>query len=285
MNKDLIYIDSAAALNNLCRQLQGCSWLAVDTEFERVNTYYPELCLLQLANRDITAVIDPLASISLEPLYALLYDPAITKVLHSARQDFELLFHLKGELPLPLFDTQIAAGLLGYDSQTGYASLVSELTGVELTKTQTRTNWKQRPLSRSQLLYAADDVIYLGQIYEILVARLQESGKVDLMEQACTALNNPELYEPDPDQMWQKIKEARRLNGQPLDVLKRLAAWRELTARKENQPRKWILPDIALLEMAREMPVDMDALSRINGINDRALQQYGMELLGIIRSL
>jgi ribonuclease D len=285
MNKQLIYIDNDLALKTLCTDLQGCSWLAVDTEFERVSTYYPELCLLQLSNRDINAVVDPLASISLKPLYTLLYDPGIIKVFHAARQDFELFYHLKRELPLPLFDTQIAAGLLGYDSQTGYANLVSELTGVELAKTQTRTNWKQRPLSQNQLLYAADDVIYLGQIYEILVARLRESGKMNLLEQACTALNTPELYEPDPDQIWRKIKEARRLNGQPLEILKQLAAWREITARKENQPRKWILPDHVLLEMAREMPVDMDGLSRINGIYNRILQQYGTELLKITSPL
>jgi len=273
MNNQLIYIDNDLALKTLCTDLQGCSWLAVDTEFERVNTYYPELCLLQLANRDITAIVDPLASINLEPLYALLYDPSITKVFHAARQDMELFFHFKRALPLPIFDTQIAAGLLGYDSQTGYANLVMEVVAVELTKSQTRTNWKRRPLNRSQLIYAADDVIYLGQIYEILAARLQEFAKMDLMKQACNALNNPELYEPDPDQMWLKIREARRLNGYPLQVLKHLAAWREITARKENQPRKWILSDHTLVEIARQMPVDPEGLSRVEGVNDRIVQQ------------
>ncbi|MEX2352787.1 MAG: ribonuclease D [Gammaproteobacteria bacterium] len=283
MNKDLIFIDNAPALKDLCERLQGCNWLAVDTEFERVNTYYPELCLLQLANHDVTAVIDPLAGVNPEPLYALLYDPAIIKVFHAARQDFELFYHLKDAVPLPLFDTQIAAELLGYDSQMGYANLVRELTGKELAKTQTRTNWKRRPLSRSQLLYAADDVIYLGQIYELLTDRLQASGKMGLLDQACGALNNPELYEPDPHRMWRKIREARRMNGRPLEILKQLAAWREITAREENQPRKWILPDHTLLELARQMPSDSEGLAQIKGINDRILQQYGARLIEITR--
>lgn len=281
MNKDLIFIDNAPALTALCDRLQGCGWLAIDTEFERVNTYYPELCLLQLAHDDITAVVDPLAIGDLEALYAMLYDPGILKVFHAARQDLELFFHLKGKLPLPLFDTQIAAELLGYDSQMGYANLVREMTGVDLAKTQTRTNWKRRPLSRSQLLYAADDVIYLGEIYEILADRLAQAGKMDRMEEACAALNRPELYEPDPDQMWRKIKESRRLNGQPLQVLKQLAAWREITARHENQPRKWVLPDHTLLELVRQMPANREALSQVKGVTEQIAQQHGERLLEI----
>jgi ribonuclease D len=270
------------ALSQLCGQLQACSWLAVDTEFERVSTYYPELCLLQVANNGIIAVIDTLVISRLEPLYDVLYDPSITKVFHAARQDLEIFFHIKGVLPLPVFDTQIAAALLGYDKQIGYANLISEVLGVELAKTQTRTNWKRRPLNRSQLEYAADDVIYLGQVYELLLAKIIESGKLALLEDECKALDRPELYQPDPDKMWQKIKEARKLEGNSLDVLKQLAAWREITARVENQPRKWILQDFTLIEMARSLPASLNALSRIKGINDRVLQRHGADLLEII---
>ena len=140
MNEDLQLIQNESALAQHCERLRGSAWLAVDTEFERTNTYYPELCLVQVANDRMTAVIDPLAIADLEPLYELLYDPAISKVFHAARQDLELFFHIKGNVPAPVFDTQLAATLLGYDKEIGYANLVKATLGVELAKTQTRTN-------------------------------------------------------------------------------------------------------------------------------------------------
>ena len=282
MNEDLEFVDSSAALARLCGQLRDYDWLAVDTEFERVHTYYPELCLLQVAGNGVTAVVDPLAIADLEPLYAVLYDPAVTKVFHAARQDLEIFFHMKGALPLPLFDTQLAAAQLGYDAQIGYANLVNAILNVELAKTQTRTNWKRRPLSRRQLAYAADDVIYLGQAYELMLARLNESGKMALLENQFNALANPSLYEPDPGTMWMKIREARKLEGNRQAVVRQLAAWREITARAENQPRKWILRDHALLEMARQAPDSLDDLSRIDGIGKKVLQRHGPALLEII---
>lgn len=282
MNKDLIFIDNGPDLTRLCGQLQDCAWLAVDTEFERTNTYYPELCLLQVAGNGITAVIDPLAIAGLEPLYDVLYDPSITKVFHAARQDFEIFFHIKGELPVPLFDTQIAASLLGHDKQTSYANLIRDILGVELAKTQTRTNWKRRPLSRSQLDYAADDVIYLGQVYELLLAKLTASGQLSLVEEESAALARPELYQPDPENMWLKIREARKLKGNILAVLQQLAAWREITARAENRPRQWILHDNTLLAMARLLPASRDDLSRVKGVNERVLKRHGAALLEII---
>lgn len=282
MNKDLVFIDCDLALSQYCGQLKGHTWLAVDTEFERVSTYYPELCLLQVANNEITVVIDPLAITHLEPLYDVLYDPSITKVFHAARQDLEIFFHDKGVLPFPIFDTQIAAALLGYDKQLSYANLIIEILGVELAKTQTRTNWKRRPLSRSQLQYAADDVIYLGQVYELLLPRLIEAGKLSLLEEECKALARPELYQPDPETMWLKIREAKKLEGKLLAVLQQLAAWREITARAENQPRKWILQDYTLVEMARSLPANPDDLSRIKGVNERLLQRHGAALLEVI---
>ena len=282
MNKTPVLIENGTDLARLCRQLRDCAWLAVDTEFERVNTYYPELCLLQVAGDGITAVIDPLVIADLEPLYEVLYDPSITKVFHAARQDFEIFFHIKGELPVPLFDTQIAASLLGHDKQTSYANLIRDILGVELAKTQTRTNWKRRPLSRSQLDYAADDVIYLGQVYELLLAKLTASGQLSLVEEESAALARPELYQPDPENMWLKIREARKLKGNILAVLQQLAAWREITARAENRPRQWILHDNTLLAMARLLPASRDDLSRVKGVNERVLKRHGAALLEII---
>src|SRR3990172_5624793 len=206
MNKDLIFIDSDSALTQICGQLQGCPWLAVDTEFERVNTYYPELCLLQIAGNGMTVVIDTLAIANLKPLYAVLYDPSILKVFHAARQDLEIFFHSKGEVPVPFFDTQIAAAVLGHDKHMGYANLIREILGVELAKTQTRTNWKRRPLSQSQIKYAADDVIYLAQVYEVILAKLTASGQLFLLDEELNALTKPELYRPEPENMWLKIR-------------------------------------------------------------------------------
>ena len=282
MNKDLIFIDNDTALAQICAQLRERPWLAVDTEFERTNTYYPQLCLVQLAGEGITAVIDPLAVTDLEPLYAVLYDPAITKVFHAARQDLEIFFHIKGELPVPLFDTQLAASLLGYDNQIGYANLIRELLGVELTKSQTRTNWKRRPLSRSQLEYGADDVIYLGQAYQVMMAKLNASGQLSLLDGDFNALARPEVYKPAPENMWLKIRNATKLNGNIQAVLQQLAAWREITARKENRPRNWILQDYTLVEMAQALPASQRALSRISGVHEQVLKRHGAALVDII---
>ena len=276
-------IDDDSSLKNHCEQWQRCDWLAVDTEFERESTYYPELCLIQVAGEGRVGLIDAMAITDLGPLYKLLNDPSITKVFHSARQDFEIFYHLQGKLPAPLFDTQIAAALRGHDDQTGYATLVRDVLDVDLAKSQTRTNWKRRPLSPEQLRYAAEDVIYLGQLYQLLLEKLMESGQLQQFQQQCQALNRPELYEPDPDSMWQKIRSRaiKNFSNPSLAVLKRLAAWRELTARRKNRPRKWIIKDNALIAVARELPVNLNALSRLDGIDERIMKRYGSELLRI----
>jgi len=283
MNDHLELIDDNTSLKKLCAQLQGCPWLAVDTEFERESTYYPELCLVQLAANGIVGLIDVLAVRDLEPLFALLYDPSITKVFHAARQDFEIFFHLKGCVPAPLFDTQIAASLRGYDQQIGYANLVKDVLDVDLAKSQTRTNWKRRPLSPEQLHYAADDVIYLGPLYELLRGKLVEFGQLPQLQEQCLALDRPELYEPDPETMWQKIRnrEVKKFSDASMAVFKRLAAWRELTARRKNRPRKWIITDHVLVAIARELPPDLDALSLLNGVDAMIMKRYGSALLQI----
>ena len=165
MNKKYLTIENEEDLGKFCEQLKGSPWLAVDTEFERTQTYFPELCLLQVANADIAAIIDPIAIADLDPFFEVLYDKSITKVFHSGHQDLEIFFNLKGSVPTPIFDTQIAAPLLGYAEQIGYAKLVHQLSGVELGKAFTRSDWKQRPLKQGQLEYAINDVTYLGVAY------------------------------------------------------------------------------------------------------------------------
>lgn len=286
MNRNPDVIDNGRALAELCSVLQDCEWLAVDTEFERINTYYPELCLVQVSGKGINAVIDPLSIFDLEPLNVLLFDPGIIKVFHAARQDLELFYHLHGRLPMPVFDTQLAATLRGYSDQIGYANLVREMLGVDLPKSQTRTNWKRRPLSRKQLEYAADDVIYLGQLYDRLLAELDEHGQLALIEEQCLALNNPQLYEPDPEMMWKKIRirEVNQFSGASKAVFRQLAAWREITARNENRPRKWIIKDHALVGIARELPEDLQTLAAIDGMDDKILNRYGNSLLQMVKT-
>ena len=285
MNKDFIYIDNTTALRSLCDQMVNSSWLAVDTEFERERTYYPELCLLQFANTEITAIIDPIAINDMQPVYDLLYNTSITKVFHSARQDLEIFFHLYGRLPLPLYDTQIAATVTGEDNSIGYAHLVEKMLGVTLDKAYTRTDWKRRPLKPSHLRYAADDVIYLGMVYEELLAKLTDSDKLSRLQKELDNLKDPLLYVPMPETMWKKIHEARRLNGDNLAALQALATWRELTARKDNLPRKWVISDPLLIDIARNLPANEPELSTLRGVDEAMLKRYGTELLSIVRSV
>ncbi len=282
MPEDFIYIDSFSTLTDYCDQLKKARWLAIDTEFEREKTYYPELALLQMTDGKNAAVIDPIAIEDLTPLMDLLYDPGITKVFHSARQDLEIFFNLKGAVPTPLFDTQLAAPLLGFNEQIGYANLVKALIGVELSKSHTRTDWKRRPLNEGQLRYAIDDVVYLAQIYEKMVDQLTQLDRLDWLDKDFEAMTHPEIYEPDSSQVWKRIRSANRLKGKKLSVLQALAKWREETARKENRPRNWLLRDDAIIDMAHQLPDNKGAIFSIKGVHERIARKHAAELLKVI---
>lgn len=279
---DLLYIVDQPALNDFCAGLRGVSWLALDTEFIREQTYYPQLCLIQIASADRVACIDPLALPSLDPLLDLLYDPAITKVLHAAQQDLEIFYHLRGAVPTPVFDTQLAALVLGYGSQIGYAALVQQLLGVELDKTHTRANWRHRPLAPEWLAYAAADVRYLRELYPRQQAALAARGWLDALAEDFAALAVPDRYRLQPWEAWRRIREHNRLRGVQRAVLRTLAAWREERASTHDRPRRWILDDAALLELARRMPKTPDELSRIRGLPATTVQRQGETLLARI---
>lgn len=281
MTEEFSFIDNDQSLSQLCEQLGNSTWLAVDTEFERVSTYYPELCLVQVSNGIVHAVIDPLVIDNLEPLYDLLYQESITKVLHSAHQDLELFFNIKGAVPMPLFDTQIGAPLFDYAQGIGYGNLVKEVLDIELDKGHARTDWKKRPLTKEQLRYAVDDAIYLGRIYEVFLDKLNDQHHTILNEKLAR-LTKAETYQPDPVTMWKKIYAAKRLKGRPLDIVKQLAAWREMTARERNRPRKWILADHAMIEMAKLSPESKDDLLRIDKVSEKLVNRHGDALLKII---
>jgi ribonuclease D len=229
------YIDTSAALTVVCAQLRGNPWLILDTEFLREKTYYPKLCLLQVATPDLIACIDPLALEDLTPLLDVIYDEGIMKVLHAARQDMEIFFHLRNALPAPVFDTQIAALLLGYPDQIGYGNLVKETLGIELDKLHSRTDWSRRPLSDEQIRYAAEDVFYLAQVYRHLVEKLTGLGRLDWLSEDFARLTQVELYSNDPEQAWLKVRGSNRLRGPSLAVLQALAQWRETVARDRTR--------------------------------------------------
>jgi ribonuclease D len=279
---DLRYVDTPTALNELCTALQAAQVIALDTEFIREKTFYARPCLIQLATDEIIACVDPLALPDLDPLLAILEQPERLKVFHAARQDLEIFHDLWHKIPAPIFDTQIAAALLGYSDQIGYANLVRQLLGVELDKSATRTDWSQRPLSRKQLAYAADDVHYLLQMYPLLREQLKQQHRLDWLEEECRNLTNPALYTVSPESAWQRVKGSNKLPPQALAILQALAAWREQRARERDKPRKWILSDEVLLALAGAAPADMAALQGIEGLPAAVIRNSGQELLAMI---
>jgi ribonuclease D len=276
------YIDSPGALLEICTQLRGVPWLTLDTEFLREKTYFPKLCLLQVATPDLVACIDPLALEDLGPLLEVIYQEQTTKVLHAARQDMEIFYHLRGALPSPVFDTQIAALLLGFADQIGYGNLVKEMLNVELDKLHSRTDWSRRPLSEAQIRYAAEDVFYLAQVYQRLIDRLSALGRLDWLAEDFERLTRVELYENDPEHAWLKVRGMNRLKGPALAVLQALAGWRESLARDLNRPRGWLLRDDDLIEIARHQPATAAALGAIRGIHERFIDKHGAKLLELI---
>jgi ribonuclease D len=280
---DIRFIDTTAGLEAFCREIHGAPWVALDTEFIREKTYYPQLCLVQLATDREIACIDPLALPDLAPLHDLLGDPGVVKVVHAAHQDLEILLQETGRVPAPVFDTQVAASLLGHGDQIGYAKLVQTVLGRTLEKGHTRTDWALRPLEPEQLAYAADDVRYLAEAYPIMLRTLEETGRLVWLEEDFRALADPQRYRPDPDGAWLRVKGNAHLKPQQLAVLQKLAAWREREAMGRNRPRRWVLQDEILLELARRQPRDMRALGKVRGLDERPLTRHGDTLLTLIR--
>ncbi len=278
------YVSTGSEMRALCERFSGSAWLALDTEFMRTDTFYARLCLIQIAGEQGVACIDPLALTDLGPLRELLYDPATVKVLHAAHQDLEILHDLYQAVPQPVFDTQLAAAMLGLGEQVGYAALVAQQQEVQLAKAHTRTDWAQRPLSAEQLDYAADDVRYLGPIYHKLRAALQEKGWLDWYLEDAAALSDAARYINEPDEAWRRVGLAHTLNGAGLAVLRSLAAWRERRAQTVNRPRKWLMDDALLLALARLKPATRAGLSAVSGLAPRTVERHGEELLELINS-
>ena len=240
------------ALTVFCERLAGEDFITVDTEFIRDKTYWPRLCLIQMAGADVSAAIDTLApGLDLAPVYALLSEPRILKVFHAARQDIEIFFHQARIIPAPLFDSQVAAMVCGFGDAASYETLVAKLAKARVDKSSRFTDWAARPLTDKQLTYALSDVTYLRTIYQKLSARLERDGRSSWLEDEMAALTAPEIYQLDPDKAWRRIK-LRNPKPRYLAVLREIAAWREREARSRDVPRNRIVRDEALTEKLKE---------------------------------
>ena len=261
-----VLIADTDALRAACERLAREEFVTVDTEFMRERTYWPVLCVVQLAGAGEVLVVDAEApGIDLAPIDALMADTAVTKVFHAARQDLEIFLHLFGRLPEPLFDTQVAAMVAGYGDQVGYDSLVSSLTGGQIDKAHRFSDWSARPLSAAQVAYAAADVTHLREVYDKLRARLEREGRLDWVREEMAILSVSETFRPDPERIWERLR-PRTGNRRMLGILREVAAWREREAQRVDIPRGRLLKDESLLELAATAPTDADGLARVRGI-------------------
>jgi ribonuclease D len=260
-------LTTTAEVAGLCAQLTREPYVAIDTEFMRDRTYFPKLCLVQIAGADRHVAIDPLAKgIDLAPLLALLADESVLKVFHAARQDIEIFYRLSGKVPTPLFDTQIAAMVCGYGEEVGYDTLVSQIAKARVDKSSRFTDWSRRPLSAQQLAYALGDVSHLRVIYERLRRQLEETGRSEWVAQELADLTNPATYEQPLDEAWRRIK-VRSRDPRFLGILRALAAWREAEAQRRDLPRNRVVRDDLLLEIAANRPTSAEELAKLRRIS------------------
>ena len=273
-------MQSDEALANVLGKLAGAAELAVDTEFMRRNTYYPQVALLQLCAEDHAYLVDPLMIEELTPLRDLMADPAVVKILHSCSEDLEVFRRWLGVLPTPLIDTQRAAALLGETFGLGYRALVESLVGITLDKGETRSDWLRRPLTESQCHYAAQDVLQLLPAWHCLKERAVAQGRMAWIREEGEAVSAA-LYERERD-LFRRIKGSGRLNERQLEVLRRISEWREERARSIDKPRGWILEDKICLALARVMPGDTPALASIEAMPAAVVRRQGDTLLRLI---
>ena len=251
------------ALSSIIKQYQSAEFLAVDTEFLRERTYYPQLCLIQISDGIDAVAIDPLATgLDLNPLWDLMRNPTITKVFHAGNQDMEIFLHLMGSLPEPIYDTQIAAMVCGLGDQVGYDKLVKAMLNHDIDKTSRFTDWSKRPLSNRQILYALDDVIYLAKLYPLMRSKLEREKRSHWLDEEYAKSNDPATYVTAPDTAWQKLK-IRNMRPAALLRLMHLAAWRETEAQNRDLPRNRIVRDETLIDLAGSNPKERKDFANI----------------------
>jgi len=272
-----------AALEAFCKRIDAAPFVAVDTEFMRETTYWPKLCLVQVASETDAANIDPLApGLDLKPLLDIMADPKVIKVFHAARQDVEI-FHNLGVIPSPLFDTQIAGMAAGFGEQIAYDALVRQMLKIDIDKSSRFTDWSRRPLSDAQLSYALADVTHLAKLYPKLQERLEKTGRLSWVNEEMAALTDKSAYDLDPEKAWRRLK-PRKFNAKYLAAFKATAAWRERTAQTRDQPRGRILKDEAIDEVATQAPIDADGLNRLRSVpKGFSGSKFGPDLLEALR--
>jgi ribonuclease D len=278
-----MYITTQEQLTSYCSQIENCQWLAIDTEFVREKSYYHHLGLIQVSGNGICAAIDPIAVKNLDCLMEVFKKKSVLKVFHAGKQDLEILNRLCGMAISPVFDTQVAASLLGWGSQISFAKVVQKTINKKIYKTETYTDWCRRPLSTNQIEYALDDVRYLAPVYENLLGHLKKANRLEWLQDEFSPLEDSKNYDlPDPYKQYMRIKNFRNLRLRNLAVLIELSAWRELEARKRDCHPRSIMRDEPLLEIARILPKDSSAMDSIRGLHQKEVHKSGEMILDAI---
>jgi len=277
-------ITTTAELAAVCDRLARHPYVTVDTEFLRETTYYPQLCVLQMASPEEAAVVDALAAgIDLAPFFALMGNQKVLKVFHAARQDIEIVWHLAHTIPAPVFDTQVAAMVLGYGDSIAYDQLVERITGHRLDKSHRFTDWSLRPLSEEQIRYAEGDVTHLREVFVALDAALKKRGRSDWVSEEMEVLTSPKTYDVDPDRAWERLR-SRVRKPKDLAVLMEVAAWREREAQSRNVPRSRILKDDAIGDIATHAPTSSERLTRLRSLpKGFERSKWGADVLAAIQ--
>lgn len=276
-------IDDDSQLKAFVKRCCTSPYMAIDTEFLREKTYYARLCLIQVAIEGEVAIIDPFAIKDITLLNDALTSPDVVKIFHASSQDIEILYHETSVVPRPVFDTQIAAALLGKSQQASYSSLVSSYCSVNLPKKDSFTDWSQRPLKDSQIRYAADDVVYLPQIYYDMVEVLNEKNRLHWLDEAFEEISSPEKYEIKPEERYRKLRRVNQLNAQQMAAAREFAAWRELKAQKINVPRKWIVSDEQIVEACRREARTIDELFMVRGMRESLRAEDARQAVACIK--
>jgi len=280
-----VLVTDSQEVKRFCDAAASADFVTVDTEFVREKTYWPQLCLIQIGTDREAIAVDPLENgIDLQPVWDLLVDSPVLKVMHSASQDMQIIFNETGKLIAPVFDTQIAAMVCGFGDQPAYATLVQRILNESIDKRSQATDWSRRPLTEPQIEYALGDVTYLVHIYEHLQNKLQQSKRTEWADEEMRHFKDSETYDPDPRELWRKVR-LRRPNPRALAVLREITEWRELTAKKRNLPKGWVVRDEALAEIALNGPTSPESLERVRGINERfAFGKDGKQLLERVKA-
>lgn len=278
-----MYLHDVSDLEALLQKARAHGRISLDTEFMREKTYWAKLCLIQIAVGEECAIVDPFEFDDLSPLLDVLLDPTVLKIVHAGSQDLEIFFRLSDRAAGPVFDTQVAATVAGFPSQVGYARLVKDLFDVDLDKSDTFTDWARRPLTPAQIEYALNDVRYLDEAYLEITRRLERDGRASWLASDMKRLSDPATYTIVPEEQFRRLKRIASLSRRQLGVLQAVAAWREREAMRRDLPRRWIVGDETLIEVARRRPHDAASLADVRGLNVRALGDGGSGLLRAVK--